>query len=171
MKIITDERCTEYSSRGHPERPARITKTLEKLRAQAELAITWAEPLQVEDDIVLRAHSPEHLARVKEPRGDFDADTPAHANIFRHAQQSVGGALQALEAARNGEMAFSLLRPPGHHATRDHAMGFCYLNSVASAALEALASGTAKVAIYDFDVHHGNGTEASLRNRPHAAFF
>jgi acetoin utilization deacetylase AcuC-like enzyme len=68
-------------------------------------------------------------------------------------------------------MAFSLLRPPGHHATPDRAMGFCYLNSIAIAALEALATGTKRVAVFDFDVHHGNGTEAVLLNHPHTAFY
>jgi acetoin utilization deacetylase AcuC-like enzyme len=171
MKIVTDERCTGYSSLGHPERPARVARTLERLRSQKELAITWAEPLPVEDEIILRAHSKEHLGRVKSAAEDFDGDTPAHANIVDHARRSVGGALQALKSARAGEAAFSLLRPPGHHATRDRAMGFCYLNSIAIAVLEALAMGVANVAVYDFDVHHGNGTEAILLNHPHAAFF
>jgi acetoin utilization deacetylase AcuC-like enzyme len=171
MKIVTDERCTGYSSVGHPERPARVARTLERLRSQKELAITWAEPLPVEDEIILRAHSKEHLGRVKSAAEDFDGDTPAHANIVDHARRSVGGALQALKSARAGEVAFSLLRPPGHHATRDRAMGFCYLNSIAIAVLEALAMGVANVAVYDFDVHHGNGTEAILLNHPHAAFF
>src|SRR6185295_4872757 len=98
-------------------------------------------------------------------------DTPAHPDIFEHARRSVGGALQALKAARAGENAFSLLRPPGHHATRDHAMGFCYLNSIAIAALEALTTGAKRIAVFDFDVHHGNGTEAVLMNQPNAVFF
>ena len=171
MKIITDERCTGYSAPGHPERPARISKTLEKLRGQNELAIAWSEPAPVDDEIILRAHSKEHLARVKKAESDFDGDTPAHSKIFDHAQRSVGGALQAMRSARKGEAAFSLLRPPGHHATQERAMGFCYLNSIAIAAMEALAMGAARVAVYDFDVHHGNGTEAILLQQPHAAFF
>jgi acetoin utilization deacetylase AcuC-like enzyme len=63
------------------------------------------------------------------------------------------------------------MRPPGHHATRDRAMGFCYLNNVAIAVLEAAATGAKRVAVFDFDVHHGNGTEAILLNRPGTAFF
>ncbi len=171
MKLITDERCTGYSSAGHPERPARVGKTLEKLRHQKELDITWAEPLPAAEEILLRAHSKEHLARVKAAAQDFDGDTPAHSDIFEHASRSVGGALQGLKAARAGETAFTLLRPPGHHAMRDRAMGFCYLNSIATAVLEALATGVKKVAVFDFDVHHGNGTEAILLNVPQAAFF
>jgi acetoin utilization deacetylase AcuC-like enzyme len=171
MKIITDELCTGYSSPGHPERPARVSRSLERLRSQKDLALVWSKPLPVEDEIILRAHSKEHLARVKAAAENFDSDTPAHPNIFEHARRSVGGALQAFRAARSGEVAFSLLRPPGHHATRDRAMGFCYLSSIAIAALEALASGSSSVAVFDFDVHHGNGTEAILRDQPHAAFF
>ena len=172
MKIITDERCTGYHRAGHPERPQRISRTLEKLRGQTGLPITWTEPLAtVEDEIILRAHTKEHLARVKAAVEDFDGDTPTHPNIFEHAHRAVGGALQALALARKGEMAFSLLRPPGHHATRDRAMGFCYLSNLAIATLEAIATGTKKVAVFDFDVHHGNGTEAILVNNPNAAFF
>lgn len=171
MKIITDERCTGYAAPGHPERPARISKTLERLRDQKELAISWADPSPVDDEIILRVHSPEHLARVRKAESHFDGDTPAYPKIFEHAQRSVGGALQAMRAARKGEAAFSLLRPPGHHAMRVRAMGFCYLNSIAIAVMEALAMGAARAAVYDFDVHHGNGTEAILLNQPHAAFF
>jgi acetoin utilization deacetylase AcuC-like enzyme len=170
MKIITDERCVEYSRAGHPERPARISRTLERFRGQTEFPITWAKPLPVEEATILRAHSPELVAALNESE-DFDADTPHYPNIAEHARRSVGGAMEALKSARSGEMAFSLMRPPGHHATRNEAMGFCYLNSVAIAALEALATGTKRVAVFDFDVHHGNGTEAILLNQPGAAFF
>ena len=171
MKVITDERCTAYSRLGHPERPSRISKTVERLKAQTELPITWAAPMAVDDEQILRAHSRDHLARIRKADEDFDADTPAYPDIFEHAQRSIGGALQALKAARSGEVAFSLMRPPGHHATRDRAMGFCFLNSIAIAVLEALATGVANIAVYDFDVHHGNGTEAILLDHPHAAFF
>ena len=171
MKIITDDLCTGYSSPGHHERPARISRTLEKLRSQKDFALTWTKPAPVEDEIILRAHSKEHLARIKAAAHDFDGDTAAHPNIIDHARRSVGGALDGLKAARAGEVSFSLLRPPGHHATRDRAMGFCYLSSIAIATLEALATGSASVAVFDFDVHHGNGTEAILRDQPHAAFF
>ena len=171
MKIITDERCTEYSAPGHPERPARVAKTLEKLRAQDALKITWAEPLPVNEESILRAHTNAHIAHVKDPSADFDGDTPAYPKIYEHALRSVGGALHALQAARKGETVFTLLRPPGHHATQERAMGFCFLNSIAIAALEAQATGARKVAVYDFDVHHGNGTEAILLNKPDTAFF
>src|SRR5438309_8667043 len=171
MKIITDSRCTAYSSPAHPEKPARVSRTVERLKNQTELTLSWAEPLPVDEATLERAHSKGHIARVTAAVSDFDGDTPGYPDIFEHARRSVGGALQAMRSARKGELAFSLLRPPGHHATREHAMGFCYLNSIAIAALEARAQGIERVAVYDFDVHHGNGTEAILHGRDGLAFF
>jgi acetoin utilization deacetylase AcuC-like enzyme len=170
MKIITDEHCAEYRHPGHPERPQRIISSLEKLRSQTELPITWAAPEGCGEDAVLRAHTREHLTRLTEPR-DLDNDTPFFPRIADYAQSSAGAALAALRATRAGEMVFSLMRPPGHHATQNRAMGFCYLNNIAIAVLQALATGAKRVAVYDFDVHHGNGTEAILLNKPNAFFF
>ena len=170
VKIITDERCAGYSSYGHPENPRRVTATIAHLKQQMELPLAWAAPGEVSDRQILRAHSPEHLARLKIPE-DFDADTPFYENITDYARASAAAALDALQAARNGENVFSLMRPPGHHATRDQAMGFCYLNNIAIAALEAVATGAKRVAVFDFDVHHGNGTEAILLDQPGVAFF
>jgi acetoin utilization deacetylase AcuC-like enzyme len=170
VRVITDEHCTEYHAPGHPERPARISGTLEKLRKQTELQLSWGKPAAVEEPALLRAHSADHIARLAEA-ADFDADTPFFPNIGRYARASVGAALESMRTARTGEKTFSLIRPPGHHATRHRAMGFCYLNNIAIAVLEALATGAKRVAVYDFDVHHGNGTEAILLNKPGAAFF
>jgi acetoin utilization deacetylase AcuC-like enzyme len=170
VKIVTDERCTGYSREGHPERPARISATIELLKSQTELPLVWAAPGGVSEAQILRAHSPELPARLQIPH-DFDADTPFCENIAGFARASVGAALTALKAARDGENVFSLMRPPGHHATPSHAMGFCYLNNIAIAVLEALATGSKRVAVFDFDVHHGNGTEAILLDRPGCAYF
>lgn len=164
--LITDERCTLYESPGHPERPRRISATLARLRAQTTVHLTWREPASVDPVSLLRAHTTGHLQHLGQAAEAFDGDTPAHPGILDHALRGVGGALAALDAARKGRPAFSLLRPPGHHATRSRAMGFCYLGSMAIAALEALATGTARVAVFDFDVHHGNGTEAILAGHP-----
>jgi acetoin utilization deacetylase AcuC-like enzyme len=127
MRIITDERCTGYWQPGHPERPERIITTREKLRGQTELPIIWSQPGPPDDAAILRAHTAEHLARLGQPE-DFDDDTPSFPNLTDYARASVGAALDALRAARAGETVFSLMRPPGHHATRNRAMGFCYLN-------------------------------------------
>ncbi|MBI4023979.1 MAG: histone deacetylase family protein [Verrucomicrobia bacterium] len=170
MRIITDNACTQYACPGHPERPQRIARTVEKLKSQKELSLTWESPPLADDAVILRAHSQAHLDRLLDPE-DFDGDTPSYPAIAEHARRSVGGALRALESACNGTPAFNLLRPPGHHATPDRAMGFCYLNQIAIASLEAVARGFKKVAVYDFDVHHGNGTESILLDRPGCAFF
>lgn len=170
LHLITDERCVNYHSPGHPERPQRITRTLAKLREQSDLKLEWHAPAEVPEAVILRAHTKEHLARIKAAGGDFDGDTPAHAGIHDHALRSIGGGLRALELARRGGHPFSLLRPPGHHATSTRAMGFCYLNQVAITVLEALATGAKRAAVYDFDVHHGNGTEAILLGKPGAFF-
>jgi len=169
VKIITDEACTGYHSPGHPERPARVAKTLERLRGQKDLAIQWVKPIEAEDAPILRAHSSGHLARLRVPE-DFDGDTAYHPRIENFARNSAGAALEAMKLARAGETVFSLMRPPGHHATRDGAMGFCYLNSIAIAVLEAAAQGVKRIAVLDFDVHHGNGTEAILLNKPGMSF-
>jgi acetoin utilization deacetylase AcuC-like enzyme len=170
VKIITDESCTGYSTAGHPEKPVRISRTLSRLREQTELPVIWGKPGPASEDSILRAHTAEVVARLDQPQ-DFDADTPFHPGIADYARTSVGAALEALRCARKGETVFSLMRPPGHHATRNRSMGFCYLNNVAITALEALATGTKRIAIYDFDVHHGNGTEDILLNRKGAMFF
>ena len=169
MKIITDSKCTGYSKTGHPEKPARVARTLEKLQSQTELPIVWAEPGPVEDASILRAHSPELLASLNSSV-DFDADTPAYPGIVDYTRASVGAALEAMRCARKGETVFGLMRPPGHHATRNQIMGFCFLNNIAIACLEALASGIKRVAVFDFDVHHGNGTEDILRDVGGALF-
>src|SRR3954453_21876809 len=103
MKIITAESCTGYSRPGHPEKPGRITRTLEKLREQTVLPITWAKPGPVDDASILRAHTPELLARLDAANEEFDADTPAYPGIANYARASVGAALGAMRAARGGE--------------------------------------------------------------------
>lgn len=170
MKVITDSRCTEYQKAGHPERPQRILGAVEKLKAQTDLKIDWLAPLPVSDEQILRAHTREHLSSLSESH-DFDPDTPAYPGIVDHTKRSVGSALHALKLCREGGIAFSLMRPPGHHATKNHPMGFCYLNSIAIAVLEARAAGVKKVAVFDFDVHHGNGTEDILLDKEGCAFF
>jgi acetoin utilization deacetylase AcuC-like enzyme len=169
MTIFHDARCLKYSSPGHPERPERMARTVPLLKDQHP-DWEWREPVAPDEIKLLRAHSPEHLTRIKHARHDFDADTPAYPNIYEHALRSVDAAINAAQTAFRGGPAFSLMRPPGHHATRDRAMGFCYLSNVAIAALDALENGAARVAIWDFDAHHGNGTEAIVADNPRIEF-
>ena len=101
---------------------------------------------------------------------EFDADTPAYPNIYQHALSSAGAAIAASRSALEGKIAFSLMRPPGHHCTRDRAMGFCYFSNVAIAALDALERGAERVGIWDFDAHHGNGTEEIVAKHDQITF-
>jgi acetoin utilization deacetylase AcuC-like enzyme len=165
MTIFYDPRCLEYSKPGHPEGPERIAHTAPLLKDR-HAECKWQRPRAATDTELLRAHSHEHVERVTNARGDFDPDTPFYPNIEMYARHSAGGAIEAAHAALRGEPALSLMRPPGHHATRDRAMGFCYFSNVAIAALDALETGGDRIAIWDFDGHHGNGTEAIVaRNR------
>lgn len=169
MTIINDPRCTEYRLVGHPEKPARISRTLDLLKLQKSLSIEWSEPAPVEEAQLLRAHPQRHLDRLL-VQEDLDGDTAWYPGIDQHARRSVGGALRALELARKGRPNFCLMRPPGHHACRERAMGFCYLGTMAITVLEALATGARRVGVLDFDVHHGNGTEDILKSEKGVIF-
>lgn len=165
MLILHDPRCADYGSSMRPEQPARVTKTAAHLRA-AHPEWLWREPPAATVEQLLLAHEPEHLARLEQPR-DFDEDTPFFPGIHDHARRAAGAAIAAAEIAlMDRQPVFSLMRPPGHHATAEDAMGFCYLSNVAIAALYAREKLQApRVAIWDFDAHHGNGTEAMVHAR------
>jgi acetoin utilization deacetylase AcuC-like enzyme len=171
MNVITDSYCTQYAEPGHPERPARVSETIRLLQQQIQLDVDWFHPgTDVDDRILLRAHSGEHLKRLREA-SPFDGDTPWFENIDTHARQSVAAALMGLDLTENGSgHAFSLMRPPGHHAG-ERVMGFCYLNQAAIVALEARQRGRKSVAVFDFDVHHGNGTEEILMGEDGITFY
>lgn len=166
MLILHDPRCADYGSSMRPEQPARVTRSAAHLRA-AHPDWVWRAPADgVTDEILLLAHTPAFLRRLTQPR-DFDADTPYFPGIADHARRAVAAAVDAARhaiATRGREPVFSLMRPPGHHATGNQAMGFCYLNQIAVATVFAQRElGAGKVAVWDFDAHHGNGTEAILQ--------
>jgi acetoin utilization deacetylase AcuC-like enzyme len=169
MLVFHDPRCLDYSTPGHPERPARITGSVSLLK-ERHAQWEWRKPRLADEAALLRAHSPEHVARIRAAAHDFDPDTTAHPGIFEHAARATGAAIDVAHEALKGNRAFSLIRPPGHHAMRDRAMGFCYFSHIAIAALGALENGAERVAIWDFDAHHGNGTEDIVANNPRVAF-
>ena len=174
MLILHDPRCAEYGSSLRPEQPARVVGTAAHLK-QAHPEWLWRVPKgEVEDSTLLLAHTPDHLERLQKPV-DFDPDTPYLPGVEVHARRAAGSAIEALlHAQEHRTPVFSLMRPPGHHATASEAMGFCYLNSVAVAALYASrVMGLRRVAVWDFDAHHGNGTEFILHSQqaPETFFF
>ena len=164
MLIIHDPQCADYSSYMRPEQPARATRSAAHLRA-AHAGWEWRTPASADEAALLLAHTPAHLKRIGHGP-DFDDDTPYFPGIGEHGRRAVGAAMAAAEhALRERTPVFSLMRPPGHHALREQAMGFCYFNQAAIAAIHAHRQlGAARVAVWDFDAHHGNGTEDILHH-------
>jgi acetoin utilization deacetylase AcuC-like enzyme len=165
MLILHDPRCADYGSPSRPEQPARVIHSARHLRT-AHPGWTWrnAAETAVTAEILTLAHTPAHLKRLQLQR-DFDADTPFFPDIADHARRAVACGLDAARhALTHRTPVFSLMRPPGHHATANQAMGFCYLNQIGIAAVFAQKHlGAKRVAIWDFDAHHGNGTEAIVQ--------
>jgi len=157
----------------HPESPARLRAIDDRLHA-AHLYdfLVHCEAPQVTREQLLRVHDPDYVDAIEaaspaEGRVALDPDTTMNPHTLEAARRAAGGAVDAVDRVMRGEVAnaFVACRPPGHHATRNRAMGFCFFNNVAVAAAHALAAhGLERVAIVDFDVHHGNGTEAIFRD-------
>jgi len=158
--MIFDRSATTFSADYHPERPARLLMTEAHL-VKNHPDWTWTQPRLASEEEIWKVHAPKHLVRLRQPV-DFDADTPYYPGIDVHARRAAGAAIESVDRALRGQKSFSLMRPPGHHATSNRAMGFCYLNSIAIAAHHALEVGCERVAIWDFDAHHGNGTEDAV---------
>ena len=163
------------TSAGHPERPERLTAIVARLKERglmARLTPIPAAPAPIE--WITTIHSREYVERIRKASEDGTryldfGDTSASADSYQAAVTAVGGVMAAVDAVMDGKVrnAFCAVRPPGHHALKDRAMGFCIFNNVAIAARYVQKKhGAAKVLIVDWDVHHGNGTQAAFDADP-----
>lgn len=164
---------------GHPERPQRLKAIIAHLESEQMLAkLIPVKPVEVNDAWLRAVHTPEYLAQLastaKPELTRLDADTVASLHSYRVARLATGGVIAAVEAVMGGRInnAFVASRPPGHHALADRAMGFCLLNHVAIAAryLQSV-HGIERILIVDWDVHHGNATQATFYDDPRVLFF
>lgn len=159
----------------HPEQPARLTTIESALRKAAlfEQLCTLAAPAVTHEELC-RVHSPDYVQAIEEVAPHhglvfIDPDTSMNPHSLEAARRAAGAVVAAVDAVMAGQVgnAFCAVRPPGHHACRARAMGFCLFNNVAVGAAHALAAhGLSRVAIVDFDVHHGNGTEDIFHDDP-----
>jgi acetoin utilization deacetylase AcuC-like enzyme len=158
---------------GHAERPERLGAVLDALRDDATLDLEAFEAPEAAQSDLLRVHSQAYLTGILDAapasgRVRLDADTLMSEGSLEAALRAAGASVAAVQAVAAGarQRAFCAVRPPGHHAEPDRAMGFCIYSNLAVAARAAQAAGLARVAVVDFDVHHGNGTQAAFENDP-----
>jgi acetoin utilization deacetylase AcuC-like enzyme len=161
---------------GHPERPERLEAVRRGLRQGGlEREVVPATPRPATREELLRVHTAAHVDRVAAAEGRrvrFDPDTATGPLSYAAALRAAGAVVDAVDRVLDGALdrAFCCVRPPGHHATADRAMGFCLLNNVAVGAAAAVARGMKRVAVIDFDVHHGNGTQEAFWKDPRVLF-
>ena len=178
--LVYDPRCLKHETGHHPENPERLNVILAALDQDESLWQQLAKlaPRAAEDEDIMRCHSSqliEHIRILCERGVPFiDMDTVISAESFEVARLAAGAALVGIDYVFNGETnnAFALVRPPGHHATSNQAMGFCLFNSAAIGARYAQSRyGAERVLIIDWDVHHGNGTQEIFYRDPSVFYF
>jgi len=177
LRVYTHSACIAHATgEGHPERPERLGAVIQALRDQMP-EIDWHEAPRATRGQLLRVHSEALLRAVLDSGATesmrLDPDTVLSPESPEAALRAAGSGIAAVDAVMAAEVpvAFCAVRPPGHHATGGEAMGFCLFNNVAVAAAHALERhGLDRVAIVDFDVHHGNGTQAIFEAEPRVMY-
>lgn len=178
LRIYTHPACLLHSNgEGHPESPARLATVLDGLRNAGLRGVEWCEAHAATRAQLRLVHDSRHIAHILDTpvheHRVLDEDTAMNAHSAEAALRAAGAACDAVDAVMQGECerAFCAVRPPGHHATPDQAMGFCLFNSAAIAARYAIERHfLERVAIVDFDVHHGNGTQACFEEEPRVMY-
>jgi acetoin utilization deacetylase AcuC-like enzyme len=164
------------SGAGHPERPQRLDAVRQGIREGGlEPRLQVLTPREATRDELRTVHTAEHIDRLAATNGRtfrFDPDTQAGPRSYAAALLAAGSVVDAVDRVLAGgiDRAFCAVRPPGHHAEADRAMGFCLFNNVAVGAARALAAGLTRVAVVDFDVHHGNGTQDIFYDDPRVLY-
>ncbi len=164
-----------YTGRHHPESSERLRSIIEAVDPFKH-ELTWLEPQSATLDRIQLVHPEEHIDMVERASNSeraIDADTQVSSDSYKAALKAAGAGMTAVDAIHRGDIksAFCAIRPPGHHATADQAMGFCLFNNIAITARYAQSLGYEKVMIIDFDVHHGNGTQDIFYKDPTVFYF
>jgi acetoin utilization deacetylase AcuC-like enzyme len=179
LRLYTHPACLQHDpGPGHPESPARLAAVLRALDHDRFAALDRVEAPRATREQLLRVHRAAHVERILDaaPASGtlrLDEDTVMSPGSAEAALRAAGAVVAAVDAVLAGDIghAFCAVRPPGHHATPERAMGFCLFDNVAVAAAHALAAhGLKRVAIVDFDVHHGNGTQAIFEREPRVLY-
>jgi acetoin utilization deacetylase AcuC-like enzyme len=176
--LYTHPACLAHDpGKGHPESPARLRAVLDALEDARFANLVRREAPRATRAQLARVHAGSLIDAVfaaapSVGHAQLDADTAMSPDSLEAALRAAGAVCAAVDALIDGTdtRAFCAVRPPGHHATRDTAMGFCLFNNVAAGAAQALARGIERVAIVDFDVHHGNGTQDIFWNEPRVLY-